>query len=133
MPVLGISKWAALAAAGGAAAYGFRVNARADREFAELEGICSRDVQRCLDRNPDGSFADPELEALFQEVVRLDDQARTALILGQVGIAVSLVLFILDLDDRGAPDIPYVPPRLTVAPGGGWLLQAGISLPRRGS
>ena len=72
---------------------------------------------RCAARLPDGAYADPELEALYQSVVRLDRRARLALIASQVGVGASVLLFVLDLRDGGGPrNIPFQPRSFRVAP-----------------
>ena len=114
---LRIAKWTAVAASAGAAAYGFVTNARADDRFSELERACQSDPVRCRDRLPDGRYRDAGLESAYQDVRDLDRRSRIALIAGQLGIATSVVLFLLDLgNERRPPDIPYNP-RLDIAPG----------------
>lgn len=107
---LGTAKWAALAVSGGAAVYGFSLNSQADDIFARLEDICDDDPDRCEPRNPDGSFADEELERLYADTLARDRQARTALIVSQLTLAASVVMFILDLSNRPPDNIPYDPP-----------------------
>ena len=107
---LGTAKWAGLAISGGAAVYGFSLNSQADEVFDELEGICQDEPDRCQRRNPDGSFADEELEQLYQGTVNKDREARTALIISQVTLAASVVFFIMDLSNRPPDNIPYDPP-----------------------
>lgn len=128
---VGVAKWATLVVSAGLAAYGFELNGDADRLYGELEQECAARAERCAARHADGSFADAELEAQYQEVLRLDRRARVALVAGQVGLAASVVLFVLDIDaDSKPPDIPYVPLRLgaQLTPAG---LRAGVTLPLR--
>jgi hypothetical protein len=114
---LRVAKWAALTGAAGAAAYGFIHNGRADDRFRELERQCESDPVVCRDRLPDGSYRDPDFEAVYQDVLELDRRSRVALIAGQVGIATSVVLFLLDLgNERRPPDIPFNPGRLQLHP-----------------
>ena len=114
-----VAKWVSLAVSASSAAYGFGVNGDADGLFRELQDTCDADPPRCSVRMADGSFTDVELEQRYQEVVRLDDRARAALIVGQLGIVATAVLFILDLGGDGPPDIPYdPPPSLRVGPDG---------------
>jgi hypothetical protein len=107
---LGTAKWAGLAIAGGAAIYGFSLNSQADEVFDELDAICLDDPDRCDLRNPDGSFADEDLERLYQATVAKDREARTALIISQVTLATAVVFFIMDLSNRPRDNIPYDPP-----------------------
>ena len=118
--LLRVGKWLSLGVAAGSAAYGLHVGGDADRAFRDLEGVCELEPQRCAPRNSDGSFTDIELEQRYQDVVAMDDRARTALVVGQLGIVLTAVLFILDLGDDRPDDIPYVPPppRLSVGPAG---------------
>ena len=112
---LRVAKWTTAAAAAGAAVYGVMQNRRADERFEQLEQVCVTATWRCLERLPNGAYADAELEAQYQEVRSLDSRARTALIAGQVGVAASVVLFILDLRNSGGPEnIPYEPRKLDV-------------------
>lgn len=116
---LEIAKWSSLVLSLGASGYGFHRNAEADDEFERLEAICEADPDRCTDRNPDGTFGDARLERIFQSVLDKDRTARAVLILGQVGIATTVALFIWDLDDDGdTEDIPFRPPRLRVTDAG---------------
>jgi hypothetical protein len=119
-----VAKWSALAVAAGLAAYGFTRSGDADDAFRDLERACNLDRERCIARTAGGAFVDPVLETRYQEVLDLDQTARTALILSQVGLATSVVLFLLDLrNDRPPPDIPYVPRSLSLDRdcGAGWI------------
>jgi hypothetical protein len=116
---LRVAKWSLLAGAAASGIYGFVQNNRADDRFEQLERLCQDQAERCDLRTPDGAYADAEFEALYQEVGRLDSRSHTALLLSQAGIATSVVLFLLDLDNSNGPgDIPWVPSGLRVAPGG---------------
>jgi hypothetical protein len=127
---LKIGKWLAAAGAAGAAVYGFVRNGEADDAFTMLEEACDASPQRCVLRNAGGSYADAELERLYQDVLGLDRRARNGLILGQAAVVTSVVLFLLDLrNDVPPPDIPYSPPRLDVAPSRDGGLRLGLRLP----
>jgi hypothetical protein len=129
---LGVAKWSSAGVTLGTAVYGFRQQRRADREYEALERLCRADAERCAARLPDGAFADPELEALYQDVAALDQRARTALVVTQVGVAASVVLFMLDLRSaRGPRNIPYDPDRLQLRPLPDGRLELRVSLPRR--
>lgn len=108
--LLGTGKWAALAVSGGTALYGFSLNSQADDLFEQLEAICAIDPASCERRNPDGTFADPELEDLYQQTLGKDRQARTVLIISQVALAAAVVMFIMDLSNRPPENVPYDPP-----------------------
>lgn len=108
-----VAKWTTLAAAAGAASYGFASNRRADRAYEDLERLCQQDRERCSARLPGGAYSDPALEAEYQRIRGLDRRARVALIAGQVGVAASVALFILDLRNERPPgNIPFDPDRL---------------------
>lgn len=110
-----VAKWSALAVAAGFAAYGFARSGDADDAFRNLERSCNLDPERCLARTAGGGYVDPALESGYQNVLDLDQQARTALILSQVGLATSVVLFLLDLRNNRPPaDIPYTPRGLSL-------------------
>lgn len=110
-----IAKWTTLLASAGAAGYGFTENRAADREYEELERICEGNPALCEKQPASEAYADAALEARYQRIVDRDDRARLALLAGQVGIAASVVLFILDLPDQSTPeDIPYDPKPLRV-------------------
>jgi hypothetical protein len=129
LPALRIAKWTVAGATAGTALYGFLKNRRADDLYLELEELCSADAERCDDRLPGGAYADPELERRYQDVRAIDRRARTALVVGQVGVAASVVLFILDLRNRDDPEnIPYEPQGLTLTPARDGGLSLGWSL-----
>jgi hypothetical protein len=129
---LRLAKWTTLGASGAAAFYGFANNRRADDAFEGLERQCQDDRDRCLDRLPGGAYRDPTMEAEYQRVRSLDRRARTALVAGQIGIATSVVLFILDLrNEQPPPNIPFDPSRLQFAPARDGGLSLGVSLPTK--
>jgi hypothetical protein len=107
---LRVAKWTSLLGAAGFATYGFVRSGEADDGYSEIEQLCQQDQLRCATRRPDGAYADAALESRYQRVRTLDRQARFGLIAGQVGIAATVVLFLLDMRNDGRPpDIPYVP------------------------
>ena len=129
---LAIAKWTTAAAAAGAAVYGVVQNRRADSQYEDLEQVCVEEPFRCEGRLPDGAYADAELEARYQDVRDLDGRARAALIAGQIGIAASVVLFILDLRNSDGPqNIPYEPRTFDMMPSrdGGLSLRFNLGLP----
>lgn len=130
--VLRISKWSLAAASAGAAVYGFTMNQRADSRYEALEGACMADPDVCRGRQADGSYTSAELEARYQEVRRLDRKARNGLLASQVGVAATVVLFIIDLRNARAPDdILYEPKPLQVSPrrDGGVELRLRLPVP----
>jgi hypothetical protein len=131
---IAVAKWGALLGAAGAAAYGFIRNGEADDLFRALELACNANRAVCGVRTPDGAYADAALESMYQDVLAHDRTSQRALLASQVGVAVGVVLFLIDLraDDRPA-DIPYEPRRIDVAParGGGISLSARLTVPFR--
>jgi hypothetical protein len=107
---LRIAKWGVFLASSGAAVYGFLENREADREYEAIERVCDADPAACATQ-PDGeTYVDAALEARYRAVLERDDRAQLALIAGQVGLAASVLLFILDLSEGATPDdIPYDP------------------------
>jgi hypothetical protein len=113
-PVVRIGKWLTLGGAAGAAAYGVQLNAESDRRYTDLERLCQDSPERCIRTNT-GEFAEAQLEQEYQEILKLDDRAKIALVVGQASVLTSVILFILDLPRAGTgDDIPYTPPRLHI-------------------
>jgi hypothetical protein len=107
---VGITKWVTLGAAVGLGTLGFTLSNKADDSFTRLEFLCDADPDNCRERNADGSYADPRLESLYQDVVRKDQQARLSLIGAQVSFGASVLLFIVDFQKgKGPGDVPYEP------------------------
>jgi hypothetical protein len=105
-----IVKWTSLIASTGAAAYGFSQNRVADREYEQLERDCEEAPFSCARASESGPYLDAALEQRYQRILDRDDNAKVALLAGQIGIAASVIMFIIDLPDREAPeDIPYEP------------------------
>lgn len=128
---LRIAKWGTLLGAASGAIYGFVQNHRADERFNDLEQQCQDQPVRCSLRTPSGAYQDAEFETLYHDVRSLDRRAHNALLLSQIGVAASVVLFLLDLDNtRRPPDIPFVPAaRLSVRSNGAATLT--FSVPTR--
>jgi hypothetical protein len=127
-----IAKWTLTFASAGTALYGFMQNREADDAYGTLEHMCQDNFARCRNRLPGGAYADPSMEAQYQRVRSLDGRARAALIAGQLGVATSVVLFIIDLrNQQGPPNIPYEPERLELAPSGDGGLSLRVRLPVR--
>ncbi|MBI4410438.1 MAG: hypothetical protein HY561_12065 [Gemmatimonadetes bacterium] len=125
---LRVTKWSTLALSAASAGYGFITNHRADQRFQRIEELCRQESDRC-EQGPGGAYLDPDLEAQYQEVVRLDDRARIALVASQIGVAASVILFILDMREESTPpNIPYEP-KLELGRNSDGALLLGARLP----
>ncbi|MGQ0562618.1 MAG: hypothetical protein ACT443_12180 [Gemmatimonadota bacterium] len=125
-----VAKWSTLVASAGAATYGFTQNRAADREYEQIERLCEATPNACM-RGPDDAYADAALEARYQNVLRRDDRAQLALLAGQIGLILSVLLFIVDLPEGTTPDdIPYDPRPLRLGVRADQL-ELGIQLPVR--
>ena len=114
----GLAKWVSLAGTIGIAGLGFSAHEHADDRFAALEALCASDVARCHVTD-EGTYVDAEAEALFQDVLDKDREARVYLVGSQIALVATVTLFILDLRNGGGPEnIPYEPEtiRLHVTP-----------------
>lgn len=101
-----IGKWALLGAAAGFAAYAVSHTSRAEESYAALERTCTVTPERCEVLG--GSYADAEVERLYDETARHDRQAQTGIIGAQATLFGSVGLFIWDLrNDRGPENIPF--------------------------
>jgi hypothetical protein len=99
-------KWATAALAVGFTALGVHQHNAGDAAYTSLINYC-RDAGPCP-LAPDGRYANPQAEAMYQRVVRNDRSARGWLIGGQVAAVGSAVLFVLQLSrNREPPNIPY--------------------------
>jgi hypothetical protein len=105
-----VAKWATFLASTGAAAYGFTQNRVADRDYEELERECDDAPASCTKASGSEAYLNPALEQRYQRILDRDETAKVALLAGQIGIAASVIMFIVDLPDREEPeDIPYEP------------------------
>lgn len=114
LPVAEWGKFASLGLAGGMFALAAITHERAEDRFETLVSRCRADLDRCT-LQPDGRYQDPRNEALFQETVELDGEARRWIVAGQVAVALGAVLWIVDLT-QGTDDpdnIPYTPFEVT--------------------
>lgn len=127
---LRIAKWSTLALSAGAAVVGFTLNSSADDLYDDLERACVADPLVCASRTPGGAYSAQELESLYQRVLDRDSRARTALLASQIGVAASVVLFILDLRNaRGPEDIIYEPRTLELSPRRDGGVELRLNLP----
>jgi hypothetical protein len=110
-----IAKWTTLLVSTGAAAYGFTENRTADHDYEQLERECEANPFACLKAGNTDTYANAEMEQRYQRILERDDRAQLALLGGQIGLAASVIMFIIDLPDKIRPeDIPYDPKPLRV-------------------
>ena len=107
-------------------------NRSADRAYEDIERLCLDTPEACKRRLDNDAYEDAALEARYQDVVKRDDRARFALLAGQVGIAASVLLFILDLPGHpAAEDIPYNPRPLRLGLDRTGAIHVGLRLDTR--
>ncbi len=127
---LRLAKWSTLALSAATGVYGFVQSGRADDRYHELERLCQNQPERCASRTSSGAYADAEFESRYAAVRALDRRSHNALLVSQVGVAGSVVLFLLDLGNARPPrDIPFVPPGTRVEPDAQGRLLLGMALP----
>lgn len=124
--VIGIGKWVTLGAAAASAVYGFSESSRADDLYNALEVDCQANPDTCRGRDPSGRYLDSDFEQRYQDVLSIDRRTRQALVVSQVSLLASAILFVLDLrSDTTRPDVPYTPPQLRLTPAG---LEASVEV-----
>lgn len=103
-------KWAALAGAAGLTTVAILRNRDADEIFEGLTTLCRSAPSECV-RRDDGTYEGSDAERLYQETVRLDRQARSWMIGGQIALAAAGTMFLIDLvtGDQGPKNIPFTP------------------------
>jgi hypothetical protein len=96
-----------------------RAHDRAENTFDLLQTRCSEARERCT-LGPGGTYADPEIEGLYQTSLRYDRRARLWLIGGETALAGAAALFIWELTrPKGRPDnIPFEPEVRSLRVGG---------------
>ena len=103
-------KWALAAGAVGMNLLAARAHNRADDAFEALEDACFGNSIRCI-VGPDGTYADRQIEGLYQTSLRYDRRARTWLIAGETALLGAAALFVLEFTRKThKPDnIPFEP------------------------
>jgi hypothetical protein len=109
-PLVKYGKWVLAAGAIGMNYFALRAHNRAEDTFDDLESQCGQTRSRC-DLGPDGRYADPGIEGLYQTSLRYDRIARGWLIGGETALAGAAALFVWELTrPKGRPDnIPFEP------------------------
>ena len=99
-------KWGAAALFVAATGIGLLEHRRANDAFDDLRTLCGTSAQCSIGQ--DGRYADPVAEAQYQKIVAGDRAARSWFIGGQVALAGTAALFVIELlHARGSPNIPY--------------------------
>jgi hypothetical protein len=110
-------KFATLGLAGGFLALAAGSHASAEDSYDALLSRCQTDSSLCI-LGVNGAYLDPGSESLYQESLDGDAVARQWLLVSQVALGASALLWIIDLT-QGSDDpenIPYVPLRVVVGP-----------------
>lgn len=109
-PAVKYGKWVLLAGSIGMNYLAVRAHNRAEDAFDVLESSCNDAHHRC-DLRPDGTYADPAIEELYQASLHYDRRARYWLIGGETALAGAAALFVWELTrPKGRPDnIPFEP------------------------
>jgi hypothetical protein len=103
-------KWFALAGAAGLTAVAILRNSDADQIYDGLTQLCRAGGETCV-LNDEGTYTNPEAEALYQETLRLDSQARKWMAGGQATLVLAGAMFVIDLvaGTKRPKNIPYSP------------------------
>jgi hypothetical protein len=109
----GLVRYGRWVTAAGAIAFTFLAmeeHGDAERHWNRLNVICRANNAACV-IGPGGGYADPTAEAEYQATVKFDRRARARVIAGQVALAVTVGLFIIDVGRRGGgpENIPIAP------------------------
>jgi hypothetical protein len=103
-------KWPLLAGAIGFTAAAMTQKGDADGVYDQLQAMCRAASQDCV-LNESGTYVNPDAEALYQETLRIDAKARSWMIGGEVALALSGGMFLIDLvAGHDEPhNIPFTP------------------------
>ena len=118
-PAVKYGKWVLLAGSIGMNYLAVRAHDRAEETVDILDSRCGVAQQRC-DLLPRGTYADPEIENLYQISLSYDRRARLWLLGGETALAGAAVLFVWELTrPKGRPDnIPFEPEVRSLRAGG---------------
>jgi hypothetical protein len=109
-PLAKYGKWVLLAGTIGMHYLAVDAHGKADDSFDALEVRCLADHSLCA-LGPDGTYADPEIEQLYQTSLDYDQEARLWFIGGEAALAGAAALFIWELTGptRRPDNIPFEP------------------------
>jgi hypothetical protein len=109
-PLVKYGKWLLVAGSIAMNYQAYHSHEQAEDAFDLLEAACLQDRSRCA-VGPDGSYLNPQTEALYQSSLHYDRATRSWLIGGEAALAGAAALFIWELTQpKGRPDnIPFEP------------------------
>jgi hypothetical protein len=110
-PLIKYGKWVLAAGAVGMNLLAARDHDRAEEAFGRIEEVCfEHDSSRCF-LSPDGTYADPAIERLYQTSLSYDRRARRWLIAGETVLLGAAALFVIEFTRKThKPDnIPFEP------------------------
>jgi hypothetical protein len=109
-PLVRYGKWVLAAGAVTMNLLAAQAHSRADRAFDTIEDACFENSTRCL-LGPDGAYADPVMDDLYQSSPDYNRAARRWLIAGETALVGATALFVLELTRKvHKPDnIPFEP------------------------
>jgi hypothetical protein len=109
-PLVRYGKWVLAAGAVGMNLLAARAHNRADDAFDALKDACFENSFRCI-IGPDGTYADRQIEGLYQRSLHYDRRARRWLIGGEAALLGAAALFVLEFTRKThKPDnIPFEP------------------------
>jgi hypothetical protein len=109
-PLVRYGKWVLAAGAVTMNLLAAQAHSRADRAFDAIEDACFENSTRCL-LGPDGAYADPVMEDLYQSSLDYDSEARRWLIAGETALVGATALFVLELTRKihKPENIPFEP------------------------
>ena len=109
-PLVRYGKWVLAAGAVTMNLLAAQAHNRADRAFDTIEDACFEDSTRCQ-LGPDGAYADPLMEGLYQSSLDYNSEARRWLIAGETALVGATAMFVLELTRKThKPDnIPFEP------------------------
>lgn len=110
-PLVKWGKWALLAGSVGMNLLAHDAHEEANDLFAQIEERCALDAALCFTWQDTGEYLNPETEALYQETLRYDRQARGWLVGGQAALLGAAALFIWEFTrpETLPENIPFEP------------------------
>jgi hypothetical protein len=117
-PVIRYGKWVLAAGAVGMNLLAAQSHNDADDAFERVEDACLENDLRCI-LTPDGTYADPLVEADYQSSLHHDRMARRWLIFGETALVGAAAMFVWEFTrKKHEPDnIPFEPEVTTLRDG----------------